>query len=77
MNVQEKVAGILKEVKPGVDLTSAQDIVECGYLDSLELLALIARLSESFGIEITFEDIVPENFQSVEAISALVEKLTK
>lgn len=77
MNEKSKVLEILKTVKPSVNLENVQDIVEGGYLDSLELLALITALSEQFGIEIGFEFISPENFNSVEAITMMVERLKK
>ncbi len=75
MSIQEKVIAILQEVKPTRDLTDIDDIVEGGYLDSFELMSLISMLSEGFGIEIGFDEIVPENFNSVAAMAAMVERL--
>lgn len=72
---QEKVIAILNEVKPTRDLSAIEDIIEGGYLDSFELMSLISLLSESFNIEIGFEEIAPENFNSVAAMVAMVEKL--
>ena len=72
---QEKVIAILQEVKPTRDLTDVQDIIEGGYLDSFELMSLISLLADGFGVEIGVDEIVPENFNSAEAILALVEKL--
>ena len=75
--MREKIIAILNEVKPTKDLTEIKDIIDGGYLDSFELMMLIGSLSEGFGIEIGFEEIVPENFNSVEAIEAMVESLSK
>ena len=72
---QEKVIAILNEVKPTRDLSDVQDIIEGGYLDSFELMSLIAMLGESFGVEIGIDEIVPENFNSVAAMVAMVERL--
>jgi len=72
---QEKVIAILKEVKPTRDLSDVQDIIEGGYLDSFELMSLIAMLGEGFGVEIGIDEIVPENFNSVAAMVAMVERL--
>lgn len=38
-------------------------------------MALITALSERFGIEIGVDDIVPENFNSVDAIARMVDAL--
>ena len=77
MSVKERVVQILKEIKPTANLVDIKDIVEGGYLDSLELLGLITALQGQFGVEIGFEYITPENFNSVEAMAALVEQLKK
>lgn len=77
MTIHEQVNAILKEIKPTKDLFAVNDIIEGGYLDSFELMALIAGLGDVFGIEIDVDDIVPENFNSVDAIVAMVEKLKK
>ena len=77
MSTKELVLNILKEVKPVYDLSDVTDIVDSGYLDSFELMLLISRLSEDFGIEIEVDDIVPENFNSADAITAMVDRLKK
>lgn len=77
MTTRETVADILKDIKPTKDLNGIEDIVEGAYIDSFELMALISALSERFGIEITIDDITPENFNSIDAIAGLVDKLQK
>lgn len=75
MSIKEQVMNILKEIKPTKDLTTVTDIIEGGYLDSFELMSLIAQLGDDFGIEIDVDEIMPENFNSVDAIAAMVERL--
>lgn len=75
MSIKEQINEILKEIKPTKDLSDIQDIIEGGYLDSFELMSLISNLSETFEIEIDVDDIVPENFNSVEAMAEMVEKI--
>lgn len=75
MSIKEQIVNMLKEIKPTKDLSAVADIIEGGYLDSFELMSLIARLGDDFGIEIDVDDIMPENFNSVEAIAAMVERL--
>ena len=72
---QEKVLAILNEVKPTRDLSNVEDIIEGGYLDSFELMNLISLLSEGFDVEIGVDEIAPENFNSVAAMVAMVERL--
>jgi acyl carrier protein len=77
MSEKAEVIKILQTVKPTVDLENVKDIMDGGYLNSLELLGLINGLSECFGVEIGFELICPENFNSVEAIVKMIEQLKK
>ena len=72
---KEAIIELLKTLKPTVDLTDVKDIIDGGYLDSLEFMGLIAELSDRFGIEIDIDEIVPENFNSVDAIAAMISKL--
>ena len=43
---------------------------------SLNLLKLVAKLNEAYDIKITAMHLMPENFNSAEAIYALIEKLS-
>ena len=77
MSTKEQIANILKQIKPTKDLANVQDIIEGGYLDSFELMSLIAQLGDTFNIEIDVDEIIPENFNSADAIVAMVERLVK
>ena len=44
-------------------------------LDSFDIVSIVAAINEEFDIQITAKDIVPENFNSIEEMYALVEKL--
>lgn len=75
MSIKEQILNILKEVKPTKNLEGITDIVEAGYLDSFELMSLIAQISDTFQVEVGIDEIVPENFNSVDAMAAMVQKL--
>jgi len=77
MEIREKIVNILAEVKPTKNLEGIEDIVEGGYLDSFELMALISAISETFEIEIDVDEIIPENFNSIDAIAAMVGRIIK
>lgn len=60
---------ILEDLLPGIPLEGRTD------LDSMTILNLISDISDEFDVEIPVSEVVPENFQSPEAIMALIEKL--
>lgn len=71
--MREKIENILNEIIPGIDL-KCQTLIDSGYIDSLALINLISELDIEFDIEIVFAELEVCNFNSVDAIQALVEK---
>ena len=65
---------IIRGLIPDVEITETTDLLESKLLDSITTVELTALLEEEFDIEFTPVDVVPENFQTPEAIFALVEK---
>lgn len=56
---------------PGLlPLADSTSLLDSGILDSLSLLRLVVYLEERFGIMVGDADLLPENFDSVEAICA-------
>lgn len=75
--MKEKILGMLKELQPSFDFEDSQDFVESGYLDSFDIIQLVAELESEFGVLISALEILPENFASIQAICALVERSQK
>ncbi len=59
---------------PAIDFDRT-DLIDSGMLDSITLVSLIASLEEKYGIEITMDYIIPENFNSLEAMWEMIEEL--
>lgn len=72
--MKKKILAILEEIRPEFDYTESSDFIEDGYLDSFDMVTLVASLEDKFGIVIDGIDIVPENFNSLESIVKLLEK---
>ncbi len=66
---------ILRDLKPGVDFENEKNLIDDKILDSLDVMNLTVELNDEFDIEITPLDILPENFQSVESMYALITRL--
>jgi len=57
-----------------VNLTENDDLLSAGIIDSLGILQLVAFIDDQFGIQVPDEDVVIENFQSVNALASYLEK---
>ncbi len=71
----EELLAILRTLRPDVDFAAETALVDDGVLDSIDIVSLIAELSDHFDIEIPAEEIVPENFNSADALWAMMQKL--
>ena len=75
--MEEQVLKVLQEEYPEIDFTTSDTMVEDGILDSLTITGIIGALSLEFGIQIPYEEIKEENFNSVSAMASLVSRLEK
>ena len=73
----ERLIAILKKVKPEVDFTKCSDFVDEGIFDSIDIVTIIDEIESEYGIEIQPEDIDPDNFQSVESMIKMIERVSK
>ena len=71
----EKLMQILKELRPDVDFGTEEELITEGILDSFDVVALVEMLCEAFEVEIQPEDLIPNNFNSVQAMMTMIERL--
>ncbi len=74
MEMVEKIYSILEELRPEFDFKSSENFVEDGYLDSYDVVTLVAEIEEKFNILIDGLEVLPENFATIEAICELISK---
>ena len=69
-------AYIKKEVmrNENAELGDDQDLLSSGILDSLAILQVVSYIDEQFGIQVPDEDVVFENFQSINALTSYLEQ---
>lgn len=70
--MKEKVLEILKEVNPAIE--DGVNLISEGLVSSYEIVNIVMELEEAFEIEIDAEEVIAENFETIDAIVALVEK---
>ena len=71
----DRILQILAELRPDVDFTLAQNLIDDGVLDSFDVVSLVSELCDAFEVSISVDDLTPENFNTPEAMLALVERL--
>ena len=71
----EELLEILGELHPDVDFENETQLVDDGILDSLDIVSLIGEIKRVFDVTVTAGDIIPDNFNTVQAMMALIERL--
>ena len=73
----ELIHGFIKQRFPlasSKELTQDLSLLDSGIVDSLGVLDLVGFIEEQFGIEAQDEDLVPENFDSIDALTRFVKE---
>ena len=71
----EQLLELLRRMHPDVDFEANDDLIGEGVLDSLDIVTLITEINTTFDVAIPAEEVIPENFNSAEAIYAMIERL--
>ena len=71
----DELLELLEDIKPTVDFRTCTGLIDDGYLASFDILSIVSELNDAFGIEISPVDIIPENFNSAQALWDMVERL--
>lgn len=71
----EDLLQILSDLHPDVDFETTDNLIDDMILDSFDIVTLISEISEVFDVTISAEHIIPENFNSAEALYQLIQKL--
>ena len=71
----EELLAILNDLHDDVDFTAEDNLVEDGILNSLDIVSLVTEINDQFDVQIPAEEILPENFNSAEALWALIQRL--
>lgn len=66
---------ILMEIDDSIDWKNENALIDDRILDSFGVISLVSELEDSFRIEIEAAYIIPENFNSMEAMWKMIEKL--
>ena len=71
----EELFEILEDIDDTVDWKNEQGLIDRRILDSFGVISLVAELGDTFDIEIEASEIVPKNFNSVEAMWKMITRL--
>jgi acyl carrier protein len=71
----EELLDILNEIDDSIDYENEKALIDDHLLDSFSIITLVSELEEHFDIEIDAAEMTPENFNSAEALWAMVQRI--
>ena len=72
--MRKQIIEILTEICPGIDFENEKALIDDGLIDSLDIVAVVTDLMDTFDVQLGVDDLTPENFNSVDAICQLIER---
>lgn len=70
--MREDVLDILEEIRGDIDFENETKLVDDRLLSSLDIVTIVSKFNDEFDVEISVEDLEPENFNSVDAMVELI-----
>jgi len=71
----DKLLDILCDIRDDVDFDTCDDLIDGKILTSFDIIQILAALDDEYDIAIPATEIIPENFNSAQAIYDLVQRL--
>ena len=71
----DELIKILESVKPGYDYKKETSLIDDEILSSFDVISIVAKVNKEFDIKFPVDEMVPENFNSAEALYKIVEEL--
>jgi acyl carrier protein len=72
--IMEFIKNELVREKTMINIGKGDNLIESGIIDSLGIQKLLAFLESRFSIYIADEELIPENFDTVESIDSFISK---
>ena len=73
--MKEKLLNVLTEIRSDVDFENEKKLIDDGVLDSFDIIQIVTDINENFDVEISVDELLPENFNDIEAMMELITKL--
>ena len=71
----EDLIRIMDEIRPDIDFTKENKLIDDGVLDSFDIISIVSEVNDFFGSELNVNDLLPENFNSADALFDLITKM--
>ena len=71
----DELMKILEEARPDVDFHKEKKLIDDEILDSFDIISIVGDINDTFDVSISADELLPENFNSAEAMWELIQRL--
>lgn len=71
----ERLIELLQEIKEDIDYENETKLIDDELLDSFDILQIISAIDDEFEVSIPAAMIIPQNFNSAEALWNMIQEL--
>ena len=73
--MKKQIEELLRGIRPDIDFANEEHLISNGLLESIDIVEIVVQVEDQLGITIPSAELKEENFESMESITALVERL--
>ena len=71
----DELLDILNDINPDVDYETEDRLIDGKIFDSFSIITLISAISDAFDLELGPEHLIPENFNSAQAMWEMIQRI--
>ena len=71
----EELIEILQDLHSDVDFENCKALIDDKILDSFDIVSIVSEVNDRFDVQIPAKELVPENFNSAQALWDLITRL--
>ena len=71
----EELLEILEGIAPGEDFENCTTLIDVHILDSFAILSLVSEIEDTFDVEVSPAELIPENFNSAKSLWEMICRL--
>lgn len=73
----EELLELLQDVRDDIDFSKEDKLIDDKILTSFDIIQIIAAIDETFDVSIPATQIIPANFNSMQAMYDMIQKLSE
>ena len=73
--MRDQILDILTDIRPDIDFEKETKLIDDKILESFDIITIVGELNDAFDIEIGPKELIAENFNSLDALTEMVDEL--